>query len=224
MRQRGIRHLPVVDDDVLVGLVSDRDLKQAMASSATSLETHELNYLLEALTVDEIMTRAVITVGRTFPIEEAARLMVKEKVSALPVTETGRLVGIVTETDVLEMFVKTMDAGEPSSRIDVMLTERTAPLADLVHAIEEAQAGIFSVMTLVDSAGRRDVVVRVKTIDSSPPSPASRPEATSCVVHSEAEPCAFCSQSTARRMQRQRPHSLSSSRCRRPRRYGSWLS
>ena len=168
MRQRGIRHLPVVDDDVLVGIVSDRDLKQAMASPATSLETHELNYLLEALTVDEIMTRAVITVGRTFPIEEAARLMVKEKVSALPVTETGRLVGIVTETDVLEMFVKAMGAGEPSSRIDVMLTDRTAPLADVVHALEEARAGISSVMTLVDPAGRRNVVIRVRTIDPGP--------------------------------------------------------
>ena len=168
MRQRGIRHLPVVDDDVLVGIVSDRDLKQAMASPATSLETHELNYLLEALTVDEIMTRAVITVGRRFPIEEAARLMVKEKVSALPVTETGRLVGIVTETDVLEMFVKAMGAGEPSSRIDVMLTERTAPLADVVYALEEARAGISSVMTLVDPAGRRNVVIRVRTIDPGP--------------------------------------------------------
>jgi len=168
MRQRGIRHLPVVDDDVLVGIVSDRDLKQAMASPATSLETHELNYLLEALTVDEIMTRVVITVGRTFPIEEAARLMVKEKVSALPVTETGRLVGIVTETDVLEMFVKAMGAGEPSSRIDVLLAERATPLADVVHVIEEARVGIASVMTLVDPAGRRDVVVRVKTIDPGP--------------------------------------------------------
>lgn len=168
MRQRGIRHLPVVDDEVLVGIVSDRDLKQAMASPATSLETHELNYLLEALTVGEIMTRAVITVGRTFPIEEAARLMVKEKVSALPVTETGRLVGIVTETDVLEMFVKAMCAGEPSSRVDVLLAERTAPLADVVHAIEEARAGISSVMTLVDPEGRRNVVIRVRTIDPGP--------------------------------------------------------
>ena len=168
MRQRGIRHLPVVDDDVLVGIVSDRDLKQAMASPATSLETHELNYLLEALTVDEIMTRAVMTIGRTFPVEEAARLMVKEKVSALPVTEAGRLVGIVTETDVLEVFVKAMGAGEPSSRIDVMLTERTAPLADVVHALEEARVEISSVMTLVDPAGRRNVVIRVRTIDPGP--------------------------------------------------------
>lgn len=168
VRHRGIRHLPVVDDDTLVGIVSDRDLKRAMASPATSLESHELRYLLDALTVDEIMTRAVITVGRTIPIEEAARLMVKEKVSALPVTERGRLVGIVTETDVLELFVKGMGAGEPSSRIDVRLDEKSAALADLVHAVEDASVEISSIMTLADRAGRKDVVIRVRSIDPRP--------------------------------------------------------
>jgi acetoin utilization protein AcuB len=165
VRQRGIRHLPVVENDALVGIVSDRDLKRAMASSATSLAAHELRYLLDALTVAEIMTRAVITVGRTFPIEEAARLMLKEKVSALPVTELGRLVGIVTETDVLELFVKGMGAGEPSSRIDVRLSDDGSALADLVHAVEDARVEISSIMTLRDRSGHKDVVIRVRTID-----------------------------------------------------------
>jgi acetoin utilization protein AcuB len=165
VQHRGIRHLPVVEDDQLVGIVSDRDLKRAMASPATSLEAHELRYLLDAVTVDEIMTRAVITVGRMFPIEEAARLMVKEKVSALPVTERGRLIGIVTETDVLELFVRGMGAGEPSSRIDVRLPEDSATLADLVHAVEEAPVAISSIMTLGDRSGHKDVVVRVRSMD-----------------------------------------------------------
>jgi acetoin utilization protein AcuB len=165
VQHRGIRHLPVVEDDQLVGIVSDRDLKRAMASPATSLEAHELRYLLDAVTVDEIMTHAVITVGRMFPIEEAARLMVKEKVSALPVTERGRLIGIVTETDVLELFVRGMGAGEPSSRIDVRLPEDSATLADLVHAVEEAPVAISSIMTLGDRSGHKDVVVRVRSMD-----------------------------------------------------------
>jgi acetoin utilization protein AcuB len=165
VQHRGIRHLPVVEDDALVGIVSDRDLKRAMASPATSLEAHELRYLLDAITVDEIMTRAVITVGRMFPIEEAAKLMVKEKVSALPVTERGRLIGIVTETDVLELFVRGMGAGQPSSRIDVRLPEDSATLADLVHAVEDAQVGISSIMTLGDRSGHKDVVIRVRSID-----------------------------------------------------------
>jgi acetoin utilization protein AcuB len=139
-----------------------------MASPATSLETHELRYLLDALTVDEIMTRAVITVGPGFPIEEAARLIVKEKVGALPVTEQGRLVGIVTETDVLELFVKGMGAAEPSSRIDVQLLDGHRTLADLVHAVEEAPAEISSIMTLADRSGHKDVIIRVRSIDPRP--------------------------------------------------------
>ena len=166
--RRGIRHLPVVDDDRLVGIVSDRDLKRAMASPATALESHELGYLLDALTVDEIMTRAVVTVGRMFPIEEAARLMVTEKISALPVTERGKLVGIVTETDVLQLFVKGMGAGEPSSRIDVRLGENSTALAELVHAIEDASLEICSIMTLAGRSGQKDVVIRVLSMDPRP--------------------------------------------------------
>lgn len=162
MRERGIRHLPVVEDARLVGIVSDRDLKRAMVPTA-SPERHA--YLLDGVAVEEVMTRNVLTVGRTFPIEEAARLMVAEKVSALPVTEAGTLVGIVTETDVLEVLVKAMGAGEPSSRIDVVLPEGARGLTDVVRAVEDAQVGISSIMTLADRAGRRDMVVRVRTID-----------------------------------------------------------
>jgi acetoin utilization protein AcuB len=164
LRRRGVRHLPVVQDDALVGIVSDRDLKRATAPE-TSSATHEVSPLRDASTVDAIMTRAVITVGRMFPIEEAASLMVKEKVSALPVTEGGRLIGIVTETDILELFVKAMGAEEPSSRIDVRLSGNALGLADVVHAVEEASAEISSIMTLRDRAGHKDVVIRVRTID-----------------------------------------------------------
>jgi acetoin utilization protein AcuB len=167
-RERGIRHLPVLAEGKLVGIVSDRDLKQAMASPATSLEVHELNYLLARLTVSEIMTPVVITIGPMFPVEEAARLMVNQKISALPVTEGGRLVGIVTETDVLTLFVETMGAGEPSSRLDVMLGDRPSALADVVHAVEGAGAPIASIMTLKRSAGLKEAVIRVATINPGP--------------------------------------------------------
>jgi acetoin utilization protein AcuB len=165
---RGVRHLPVMEGTGLVGIVSDRDLKRAMASPATSLERHELNYLLEKITMEEIMTRAVITVGPMLPVEEAARLMVKEKISAVPVTEQGRVVGIVTETDVLNVFLQAMGAGEPSSRLDVFLPEGSRALADAVHAVEGADVVISSIVTLPARAGRREVVIRVRTINPGP--------------------------------------------------------
>jgi acetoin utilization protein AcuB len=121
--ERRIRHLPVVDGGELVGIVSDRDLKQAMASPATSLEAHELSYLLQRLTVDHFMTRTVITVRPGLPVAEAARLMLQERISALPVTDDGRLIGIITETDLLELLVRTMKTS-PSSRPGVLLEAR----------------------------------------------------------------------------------------------------
>jgi acetoin utilization protein AcuB len=165
--ERRIRHLPVVQDGNLVGIVSDRDLKQAMASPATSLEAHELNYLLHRLTVAEIMTRTVITIGPMTPVEEAARLMVQEKISALPVTEAGQLIGILTETDVLDLFVRAMGAGTPSTRLDVVLEDRPSALSDMVAAIEQAGLAIASIVTLKTRSGLREAVIRVATIDAS---------------------------------------------------------
>ena len=166
--QRGVRHLPVLDGDRLVGILSDRDLKRAMASPATSLEAHELNYLLDRLRVEEIMTRTVITIGRMFPIEDAAALMVREKIGALPVTDDGRLVGLVAETDVLRLFVRALGAGEPSSRLDVDLGDRPHALAEVVQTVEAAGAEISSLVTLTDWGSTKEAVIRVRTINPRP--------------------------------------------------------
>lgn len=166
--QRGIRHLPVVQGDRLVGIVSDRDLKRAMASPATTLEAHELRYLLERLPVREIMSTGVITIGPTMPVEEAARLMVLEKIGALPVTEAGRLVGIVTETDVLALFARALGVGEPSSRLDVLVGPEPGTLAEVCRVLAEAGVAISSIVTLHGPDGMREVILRVPTIDPRP--------------------------------------------------------
>jgi len=166
--QRGVRHLPVLDGEQLVGILSDRDLKRAMASPATSLEAHELTYLLDRLRVGEIMTRTVITIGRMFPIEAAAGRMVQEKIGALPVTDGERLVGLVTETDVLRLFVRAMGAGEPSSRLDIVLGNRPHALAEVVQAVDAAGADIASLVTLAGEGGFKEVVMRVRTIYPAP--------------------------------------------------------
>ncbi len=167
-KERGIRHLLVVDDGKLVGILSDRDLKRSMASPATTLSVHELNYLLNRLTVAEIMTRTVITIAPSFPVEEAARVMVREKISALPVLDGERMVGIVTETDVLRLFVRALGAGEPSSRLDVTIGASPNALAEAVDAIERAGTPISSIMTLVSPSGTKEAIVRVATINPAP--------------------------------------------------------
>ena len=168
LQRRGFRHLPVVDAGKLVGIISDRDLKQSMISSASMAEGRERDRLLDELTAGQIMARAVVTIGPTIGVDEAARLMATRKISALPVTEGDRLVGIVTETDVLQVFVRAMGVLEPSSRLDVILRDQTAGLGEVVRAIEETGSRISSVMTLAMPTGEREVVLRLATINPGP--------------------------------------------------------
>lgn len=119
MMQRGIRRLPVVDKEQLIGIVTLGDLREARPSPASSLSIYELNYLLAKLTVGQVMTYDPYTVTPTTPMQHAARIMLERKVSGLPVVDAeGKLVGIITETDVFRMVVDqwhyfTMQHGDP---------------------------------------------------------------------------------------------------------------
>ena len=166
LRPRGFRHVPVIDNGALVGIISDRDIKQAMVSLAGAGPAGSaFEHTRDRLTAAEIMRGAVSTVGPMYTVEEAARLMTTLKISALPVTENGRLVGIVTETDVLDLFVRAMGVLEPSSRLDVILPNPEARLGELVRIVEEAGPRIVSLMTLGQPDGEREVVLRVATIN-----------------------------------------------------------
>lgn len=105
LRER-IRHLLVVDNGQLVGIVTDRDIRLNLPSPATSLSVWEINHLLARLTVDQVMAKFVITVDPGRAAREAARIMLDEKIGALPVVDGARLVGIVTDTDLLRAFVE----------------------------------------------------------------------------------------------------------------------
>lgn len=107
MTKERIRHLPVTGPgDELLGIVTDRDIRLNLPSRATSLSVWEINHLLSKLTVCEVMTKGVITVGPDRPARDAAQLMLDHQIGALPVEDGGRLVGIVTETDMLRAFVR----------------------------------------------------------------------------------------------------------------------
>jgi acetoin utilization protein AcuB len=104
MQRCHIRHLPVQEHGRLVGMISDRDLRSVLPSPATSLAVWELNYLLDQLTVGEVMTRFVMTVAPDVSVAEASGRMLGQRIGALPVVEDGQLVGILTRSDVLRAF------------------------------------------------------------------------------------------------------------------------
>lgn len=105
MQEQRLRYLPVCEDGRLVGLLSECDLRLVLPSPATSLAAHEVYYLLERLTVAEVMTYFPVTIGPDHTIKEAASRMLTHQVRALPVTENRRLVGILTRTHLLYAFV-----------------------------------------------------------------------------------------------------------------------
>lgn len=107
MLSKRIRHLLVTDGQKLAGMVTDRDIRLNLPSPATSLSVWEINYLLARLTVESVMTKALVTVSPGWDPRDAAVLMLDHRIGALPVVDAGQLVGIITETDLLRAFVKT---------------------------------------------------------------------------------------------------------------------
>jgi len=118
MRQRGIRRLPVVDGERLVGIVTDRDLREAWASDANTLSAQELHYLLERIPVRDVMTAPAVTVTPETPLEIAVRTLQEKKIGGLPVLSAGQLVGILTETDVFRAFTQALHYGNVEGRTD----------------------------------------------------------------------------------------------------------
>lgn len=110
MKTHGFRRLPVLKGGRLVGIVTDRDLKEAMPSDASSLSIWELNYLLSKLEVKELMSHPVITITEDKSVQDAARLMLENKIGGLPVVKNEFLSGMITVTDVLKAFLAREEA------------------------------------------------------------------------------------------------------------------
>lgn len=113
MFEHKIRRLPVVKSDKLVGIVTMGDLREAKPSDATTLSIYELNYLMDRLTAKDFMTPNPITITPDATIAEAAGLMMKHKIGGLPVVEDGKLVGIITETDLCRLLMGLSEVVEP---------------------------------------------------------------------------------------------------------------
>ncbi len=116
LKENHIRHLPVMDHGRLVGVVSDRDLKEASPSGATTLDVYEMNYLLLTKNVRGLIKRQPITIKLTSSVVDAARLMHDQRIGCLPVVdETGALVGTITRTDLLAVLVQELTSNSGAS-------------------------------------------------------------------------------------------------------------
>jgi len=168
INEKQIKHLLVVDKkEELIGILSDRDLKQSWASPATTLSAHELNYLLVKLTAEMIMVKKIITIPPGTTIERAAQIMQENRISALPVVEDKKLVGIITTTDVMEVLLVAIGFDRESARFSVIVGDRVGVVAEVTHILKANEVNIRSLFTWPDKQypGVYQLVMRVAAED-----------------------------------------------------------
>jgi acetoin utilization protein AcuB len=143
-KKERIRRAPVVKDGKLVGIVTESDLLNASPSPVTSLSVWEMNYLISKVTIKQVMSKKLTTVDVTTPIEEAARIMADKKIGGLPVMRSGKMVGIITETDLFKIFLELMGARTKALRVTAEIDDKPGALAKVTKAISDAGGNFIS--------------------------------------------------------------------------------
>lgn len=168
MREKKIKRLPVMKKDKLVGLVTKHMLLEATPSSATSLSVYELNYLLSKMTVDEIMVKDPITIPPDYPVEAAIWLGKKHGIGAFPVMDDGKLVGIITESDITGVLSEVLGLESEGVRITVEgLGGQLGELREIIGILDDHKSPLLSIISIPrQKKGNWIVVLRVRGSDA----------------------------------------------------------
>ena len=170
LKEHDIRMLPVMKKDKLVGIVTDRDLKKASASDATTLEIHELLYLLTKIKVKDIMTKDVITVPPDYTVEETAQVLEKNRISGVPVIDSdGQLVGTITQTDLFRVLISLTGVGNGGIQFGFQVEDRPGSIKEVADIIRSFGGRMVSILSSYDEVpeGYRKVYIRMRSIERS---------------------------------------------------------
>ncbi len=167
VRSKPFRHLPVLDESgELVGIVTEKSLVYASPTPTTTLSVFEVDYILSRTKVGQIIQGQVVTVEPDLPIEEAARVMIDHQIGCLPVVENGKLVGIISDTDIVRVFVEGMGGGYPSLRVTVVVPEEVGSLARVTSRVAALGGNIHSLgIFWGDRPEDRVVAFRLEGVD-----------------------------------------------------------
>jgi acetoin utilization protein AcuB len=168
LKNHNIKMLPVLEKGRLVGIVTDRDLKRASASDATSLEIHELLYLISKIKIKEIMTKNPIKVPEDYTVEETAEILLKHNISGVPVIDQHHnIVGTITQNDVFRILISLTGAEKRGIQFGMELEDRPGSIKEVADVIREYGGRMASILTSYNMApeGFRRVYIRMYGID-----------------------------------------------------------
>ena len=170
MREKGIKHLPVVHDGAVVGVISDRDIKTYSPSTATGLDIYEMNYLLAKATVRDAMGKHLVTTTADTPIEEAALVLFEKNIGCLPVVEGDVLVGIITDRDIFRALVDITGVRRGGHRICVTIADSPGTIREVADIVRRHGFSLRGILTSYEGVpqGSRRLVIRTGTTGDFP--------------------------------------------------------
>ena len=168
MKDHHVRRLPVLDEKGrVVGIISDRDVRDASPSKATTLDMYEMHYLLAELKAKDIMTPNPMSVKPSDTVEHAALIMLDNKIGGLPVVEeSGKLVGIISDHDVFKALVDITGARLGGLQFAIELPDLPGTARPLFDLLRAHNARLLSVLTVSNDDGNRHIFIRVRDLNS----------------------------------------------------------
>jgi acetoin utilization protein AcuB len=167
MKENNIRRLPVMRKGKLVGMVTDRDIKEASPSKATTLDVHELYYLLSELKLKDIMSKGLVTIGPEETVEKAAVKMLEHRISGLPVVnDRGKVVGIITQGDIFKVLVSLTGVYRGGIQFAFNLEDRPGSIKEVADTIRKHGGRMVSILSSYDMCDEncRHVYIRIKDL------------------------------------------------------------
>ncbi|MBA7675212.1 Inosine-5'-monophosphate dehydrogenase [subsurface metagenome] len=167
IRKHKIKRLPVMENGKLVGIVTDRDLKRASASDVTTLEIHELLFLISEIKISDIMTKDPITIPLDYTIDEAAQILLEHKLSGAPVVDDeGQVTGVITQTDIFRVLVLFTGVKKAGIQFAFQLEDRPGSIKEVSDIMRNYGCLLVSILSGQDvQAGYRRVYIRVRDCD-----------------------------------------------------------